>query len=257
MNSARLEIYFFIAALAAMLILTGYIFLPYLAAIVLALTFATVFHNLFEHIRRAVRFETLASFLTVLLIVILVLLPLAYFGYRIFAEASGLLQTITSPDQTNPGASLNETVRNGLIKLGIPGEAVDIERYTRAGLNWVVGNLSPLFSGLVQVFLTLLISLFGLFYLLKDGDRFRKKTIELLPLEAKYAEEIFAHMEKAVNSVIRGTLTIAIIQGIVAGLGFTIFGVPNPVFWGSFAVLAALVPTLGTSLVNVPAAAYL
>ena len=120
-----------------------------------------------------------------------------------------------------------------------------------------LGNIGPIVTSLASVFLYVFLSLFGFFYLLKDGERFKNKVVSLLPLEPEYSEEIFSRLEHAVNSVIRGTLVIAAIQGIVAGLGFAIFGVPNAVLWGTIAALTALVPTLGTSLVVVPAVIYL
>jgi predicted PurR-regulated permease PerM len=50
---------------------------------------------------------------------------------------------------------------------------------------------------------------------------------------------------------------MAIIQGVVAMIGFTIFGVPQPLLWGLFTVMAALVPNVGTSLSLIPAVIYL
>ncbi|MDP3956663.1 MAG: AI-2E family transporter, partial [bacterium] len=57
--------------------------------------------------------------------------------------------------------------------------------------------------------------------------------------------------------VIKGTLVIAVIQGIVAGTGFLLFNIPNPAFWGSLVVLSSLIPIVGTWLVVAPAVAYL
>ena len=50
---------------------------------------------------------------------------------------------------------------------------------------------------------------------------------------------------------------MAATQGVVSGIGLSLFGVPNPVLWGVVAGFAALIPTLGTSLVLIPAALFL
>jgi predicted PurR-regulated permease PerM len=63
---------------------------------------------------------------------------------------------------------------------------------------------------------------------------------------------IMARLTAAVNSVIKGQLLIAVIQGALTGIGFWIFGVPNPALWGSIAAVCALVPGVGTSLVLIP-----
>jgi predicted PurR-regulated permease PerM len=64
-------------------------------------------------------------------------------------------------------------------------------------------------------------------------------------------------LKASIHGVIRGALVIAGIQGIISGIGFAIFGVPNAVLWGSLAAVCALVPTLGTTLVFVPIVGYL
>jgi predicted PurR-regulated permease PerM len=51
---------------------------------------------------------------------------------------------------------------------------------------------------------------------------------------------------------VRGHLVIGILQGLVVGFGFFIFGVPSPVIWGVAAAVASLIPMIGTSLVIIP-----
>ena len=85
----------------------------------------------------------------------------------------------------------------------------------------------------------------------------RKKLITLSPLADKYDEEISSRIGLAINSVIRGTLVLAIIQGFLTGIGLLLFGVPSPAFWGSVAAVSALVPGVGTALISIPAVIYL
>ena len=58
-------------------------------------------------------------------------------------------------------------------------------------------------------------------------------------------------------SVIKGSIFVALIQGVLTGLGFTIFGVSSPVLWAGVATITALIPGVGTSLVIIPAVLYL
>jgi len=76
-------------------------------------------------------------------------------------------------------------------------------------------------------------------------------------LQDIHDETIFNKIAIAINSVVRGNLTIAVIQGILTAVGFTIFGVPNPFLWGSVAAISALVPSIGTALVLLPAILFL
>ena len=46
-------------------------------------------------------------------------------------------------------------------------------------------------------------------------------------------------------------------QGIFAGIGYAIFGVPEAAFFGAATVIASLLPGIGTLLVWVPVGVYL
>jgi predicted PurR-regulated permease PerM len=85
----------------------------------------------------------------------------------------------------------------------------------------------------------------------------RKKIIEVSPFPRSQDEEIFTKLRMAIVSVVKGSMFVALIQGILTGLGFYIFGIPSALLWGGVAVIAALVPTVGTSLVIFPGVAYL
>ena len=53
--------------------------------------------------------------------------------------------------------------------------------------------------------------------------------IELSPLNDREDEGVFDRLELAVNSVIKGNLVIALVQGVLTTIGFMLFGVPNAI----------------------------
>ena len=77
------------------------------------------------------------------------------------------------------------------------------------------------------------------------------------PLGDEHDERILKRLEQTIYSVVAGSLIVGLIQGILTGIGFAIFGVPSPAIWGSIAAVAALIPGFGTSLVIVPGILYL
>jgi predicted PurR-regulated permease PerM len=105
--------------------------------------------------------------------------------------------------------------------------------------------------------LSFLLLLLFFYYLVRDGARLKRKVMVLSPLSDAHELEIIARLSRAISSTVRGSLVLALLQGLVSGIGFTLFGVPNPVLWGSVVVIAAFVPTIGTALVQIPAILYL
>ena len=96
-----------------------------------------------------------------------------------------------------------------------------------------------------------------IFYVLKDGMRWKKALVLFSPLEDKNDEKIIARLSLAVNAVIKGYFFIAIVQGVLLGIGFWIFGIPHGALWGTVAAVASLIPTIGTAFISVPAIIFL
>lgn len=61
----------------------------------------------------------------------------------------------------------------------------------------------------------------------------------------------------AISAVLTGVIFVAIIQGILCGIGFAVAGVPQPAFWGMIAACVAPIPFVGTALVWLPICLWL
>jgi predicted PurR-regulated permease PerM len=163
---------------------------------------------------------------------------------------------------TNGGGAFEASVQNVVdqfrITFSIPPELeIDLNQYAKYILGLVVKNMSVLFSSFVKILLSVFVSLVAFYFFLKDGGRLKKYFIELSPLNDRDDEFIVSQLELSVSAVIKGNLTIGLIQGLLTGIGFTIFGVPNAVLWGGVASVAAFIPGVGTSLVIAPAVIFL
>jgi predicted PurR-regulated permease PerM len=112
-------------------------------------------------------------------------------------------------------------------------------------------------AGVGEALLDLFLFLMMLFFLLRDGKRLRDELQAISPLSKRRENEIFLHLTKTVRGVLQAMILVPIGQGLVAAIGFLIFGVPSPIAWSVSVVLAALVPILGSPLGWVPAVAYL
>lgn len=80
---------------------------------------------------------------------------------------------------------------------------------------------------------------------------------ELLPFRAFVATGVLHEVRMIVRSNAFGVPLLAIVQGLVAFVGYVAFGVPSPFFWGVLTCFATIIPIIGTALVWIPLAAYL
>lgn len=263
MNIHKLQIGFFIVLISAIFALSFFIFLPFFAVLFVSLVFAIIFNPLYQKILIILKGrKSLSSLLTLLIVSVLIVLPLIVLGILLFEESVDLYESIR---QTSNIPALNNFAISSeqFIKRFIPGFSLeittffDIRQYADQLLGWAVDNFSSVFSSVFRAVLLFFIFFLGLFYFFKDGQRFTDTAKTLSPLMNTYDEQIFNKIALAVNSVIKGHLVIAIIQGLLTGIGLYIFGVPSPVIWGFVAAIGSFIPSIGTALVTAPAIIYL
>jgi predicted PurR-regulated permease PerM len=258
---------FLLSLSAIAIILSFFIFKPYLNPLVLAGTSAIVFYPLFERILKGVgnHRRGVAAFFTVIITVLIVLIPVSLLGTQVVHEVNTLYGDINSNAQAERPilgdyeVSTNPTIARFQQRVqGIATQvATNVDQYIQRLVKLVVDNAGQYFQQIAEFILAGFLWVLAFYYFLRDGHRIRDLLIHFSPLSDRYDKEIMHRIVVSVNSVVGGTLIVALIQGVLAGTGFAIFDVPNPAVWGSFAVIAALIPTVGTALIMLPAALYL
>ena len=98
--------------------------------------------------------------------------------------------------------------------------------------------------------------LFLLFFLLRDGRAMLKRLIGFIPMEPRPRGQLMSYLGDVTRAVVFGSVATALIQGLFAGIGFALVGLPSPVVFGVLATLAAFLP-VGSAIVLIPAVLYL
>lgn len=107
--------------------------------------------------------------------------------------------------------------------------------------------------GVTQVALSLLL----MFFILKDGEALAQRlSTGAQRISAEHGAELLAIAGDTVRGVVYGILGTAMAQGIMAGVGFLLAGVPGATLLGLLTFLLSVVP-MGPPLVWLPAALWL
>jgi predicted PurR-regulated permease PerM len=258
MDSNTMESKFVLIALLAMVAVVFFMVQPYLALLVLAVILAVIFEPLHVRLLKQLRSPSLAAFLTTLVVLALVLLPLLLFGYQLIQESAGLYGYLANRADGNGLAQAINRVQTWAqtIAPGFEIDTADIILFIRNSLGTLLSNVGFIFAGFARLVIGFVLLLLVFFYLVRDGRMLKEHLIKLSPLSNKHERVIIDTLGQAIRSVVHGSLVIALIQGLVAGIGFTLFGVPNPALWASVLIIASFVPTIGTALVQAPVIAY-
>jgi predicted PurR-regulated permease PerM len=256
MSEAKLEAYFFTAILLVTLLVVAVIFYPFIGSLALALVLATLVAPFHTALLARTHNETLSALTVTLLATCAIILPAIGLIILLVDEIRSISQSITSYD-LNVIPDFISTYQARFIETIPLASSINISEIVQTSLQ----NLGTHFAGVItsttSMILKFFVALIALYYFIKDGKRFVHELIHLSPLNDSEDEAIVHKIDRVTHSLIRGTLVIAALKGLFVGLGFLLFGIPNPVLWGSFAAISALIPTLGTGIVTAPAIIYL
>ena len=256
MTQSLVQQYFFIAVFLLVLG-TAYLMLaPFVNVLLLAGVFAVVLRPAYHAAQRRLKLgPRLAALLVIAAVALVVAAAVSFLLTRVIAEANGLYETLSAGEGDYLARFVSELERlTGLI---LPELQFDFRAYLGTGFAWIINHLGVIFSTTASAVFKTLLGFLALFFLLKDGSRWRAILVRLSPFVDRQDDEILNRLKATINAVVRGFLLIALLQGLLTGLGLGLFGVPNATLWGSVAALAALVPGLGTALVVAPAVIYL
>lgn len=110
----------------------------------------------------------------------------------------------------------------------------------------------------VAVFLfDLVVAIFAMFYLFRDGEKILGGIRRLLPFEEPHRERMIAQARELIFASVTSGLIVAAVQGLLGGIAFAVVGLGAPIFWGVVMAFFSLLPLVGAWLVWGPAAIWL
>ena len=230
---------------------------PFLLAIFMGALLAYAFSPLYRFIQRGIKNKSLAAFLVCTIFVLIIAVPGFFFVEALVKESYSLFvlvkQKLAIGIFTNCQSYWCDVKAIG----DIPLVASQIQGIARAVTNWIIAKGSGLLLGLPQLFMNLFVVFFTMFYFLKDGEQLAQRVGDILSMKQHRYAFILQRLREIIHGVVYGGFLIALIQGAFGALGFFLFGVPSPLFWGLVMALLALIPYVGTGLVWVPASLIL
>jgi predicted PurR-regulated permease PerM len=253
---SRFELNFFLTIFLGSLVVTFLLFRPVLAALGVAAIFAALLYPMHARIKRMIRIDVISALVSTLIAALLIFVPIGFLMSMLFQEAralSGMLAT------NGEGGALQDLIRpiEALINTVVPEFSFDVSGILSEAVNWLTRNVGGAFAGTAQLLISLFVGFVAFYYFMKEGPRFLETLISYSPLSDEYDRAILKKLKVTINSIIRGSLAIAVVQGLLTSIGFMIFGVPNPVLWGSLSAVAAVLPAIGPSFIIGPAVVYL
>lgn len=241
--------------LAILLVLSFFLLRPILFPIVLGLILAFIFSPVYDWALKRIHSQNLVAALICLILFLLILLPI-WFLTPIFIEQS--FKVYLAAQQIDFITPLQSVFPSMFASEAFSSEVGSIlHSFTTQIANSFSNYLSNIILNFPTLFLKFLVAAFTFFFVLRDRDKLLSYIKSLLPFSKDIEKKLFESSKAITFSVIYGQVIVGILQGLVVGMGFFIFGVSNALFLTLLACLAGIFPIIGTIIVWLPTAIYL
>jgi len=196
----------------------------------------------------------LSSGLVIGLTVVLAVVPFIFTSLVVIEDATQLSQDL------NQSEVVNVTNAENFIKENTGQDVALVELTNNLFSNFsniTFGGVSDLVSAVTHFLIGIFFMIFLMFYFLKDGEKLVRWIREATPMPNDLQDMLYHRVEKTTWAVVKGHVLVAVIQGLIAGAGIVVTGVPNWGFWTFIMIIMAFIPVIGTVLVWGPASIYL
>jgi predicted PurR-regulated permease PerM len=231
------------------LVLCALLLQPFFSAIVGAIVLAVVTQRPYDWLTSKFKSRSLCTTIALIIIVLAVIIPTYFLAQELGEQAYATINGFrTGAHQEKiTGFIANHPALASRIEEFT--SSIDINNAARSTASYLGGNLAGLVGNSVRIITQLVVMLFLLFFLLRDRAIALASLRSLLPLHDDETTELLDRVGDTILATALGRLTIAAVQGILAGLAFWVLGVPGVILWAFTLAVCAMIPAFGSFLV--------
>lgn len=241
--------------LITLIVLSFFLVQPIIKSIIWGIILAFIFTPVYTWVNKIINSKTISASLICVLLLSAIILPL-WFLTPIAINQS--IKVYVASQQLN-FVSLLKTIFPSFFtseKFSIEFGSI-ISSFVTKSTNSLMNYLSELILNFPSIVLHLFVVFFTFFFVLRDKELLIEYIRSLLPFSKEVEKKLFESSKGITISVIYGQIIVGVIQGLIAGIGFFIFSVPNALLLTLLAILGGIFPIIGTFIVWVPVSIYL
>ena len=231
--------------------------LPCIPSLVWAGALALVCAPLHRRIEARVRRPGLAAAVSLVIIGLLVVVPATWFAHKLAEQLTLVPQSIQKQIAAGKWHMAGDAYPQVARIVGLVEQEVSQPENASMATNWLKTTASSLIKESAIAALQVCLTLYFLFYFLRDRVRVLKNIRSFSPLTESETDTLFGRVNDTVHATLYGMLALSALQGLLGGLMFWWLGVPSPWFWALVAAVFAFVPVVDTIVLWLPAAVYL
>jgi len=255
MNDVNLKRIMVLVFLGVLFLLSFFLLKSILLSIVLGIILAFISTPIYNFLLKKIKNENVVALLICFIFLLVMLLPLIFLTPILINQsiklylASQQLDFITPLKKIFPSLFLSPE-----FSLSI---ANTIQSFVTKATNSLMNSFAQIILDIPTIILQLVIVFFTLFYTVRDKEKIVRYIKNILPFSNEVEDKLFKASKDVTSSVLYGMIIVGALQGIITGIGFFIFGIPNALLLSLFAILVGVLPIIGPAVIWVPVVIYL
>lgn len=230
---------------------------PCIPSLVWAGALTLIFAPLQRWMETRITSTNLAAAFSMAIIGLLVVVPTTFFAQMLVEQAITVPQNVQKQIAAGKWHVVGDEHPLMAHVLTWAEQEVSSPENASEATSWGKTMVSRLVKESALAAIQVCVTLYFLFYFLRDRVRVLKAIRRFLPLSESESDALFSRINDTVHAILHGMIALSVVQGFLAGLMFWWLGVPSPWFWATVAALFAFVPILDALVLWLPAAVYL
>jgi predicted PurR-regulated permease PerM len=239
------------------LVLCWMIAMPFLSAIVGAITLSVVTYRPYCWLESRTKRPTIAATLGVLAVTVSIITPAFFLVEELARQALLVVNMLRTGGPQEKLVDLLSRHPAIAARLESAASQINLGQASQSTASYIASHLAGLLGNTFGAFTQLVVMVFILFFLYRDHRLAIASLKAVLPLDDSEKELLLERANGTIYATALGRVAVAAVQGFVAGLAFWVLGVDGAVLWGLVTALVAIIPAVGAFCVWVPVAVYL
>ncbi|WP_420143438.1 AI-2E family transporter [Sphingobium sp.] len=263
----KIEDGFFLGVVLIVSIAFALVVEPFFGAILWGVIAAIVFAPINRQILMAMpKHPNGAALITLFLILGIVIVPAFVLGAALLQEAAYFYGKIQSGEInfarlfSQTVASMPDWLRPYLRRWGLSNFYAAQDMVTRgltSSFRTLAAQAFQIGQSAFSFLVALGVMLYLTYFLLRDGETLSQRIAVAAPLRAGQRQALIEQFVIVIRATIKGSIVVAIVQGLIGGLVFWALGIQGALLWGVLMGAFSLLPAVGTAIVWAPVAIYL
>lgn len=235
---------------------------PFLMATFWAIVLAVTFHRSYRIIRIKLKGRSnAAAGLTVLMVVLMVVIPLLFILLALVDQGQQVVGKIKTGEWNVAFiADFFEEkmprIQSWLSSAGITPDRIrgDISSFATKAANVIADQALHYTQDAIEMTASFMFMLYVLYFILRDGKAIIQSIMDAVPMGNKKEQVLVNRFSSIVRATLKGTVIVAMIQGVLGGVIFALLGVEGALFWGVIMTFLSFLPIGGSAIIWAPMA---